>query len=138
MILSPACIKQRHSWCIPKGGKNREINWWMLDKHVYACVYICTGIYMLAHYTVKLRIVWIWENIHTLDLESNTQVIFHESKDWSVSKMSSAAEWCSFLTTDGVFESPSKPWKSEGVPRGLVFYLPRGISLLPPHRRLHC
>lgn len=93
---------------------------------------------MLAHYTVKLRIVWFWENIHTLDLESNTQVIFHESKDWSVSKMSSAAEWCSFLTTDGVFESPSKPWKSEGVPRGLVFYLPRGISLLPPHRRLHC
>lgn len=58
-----------------KRGKNKEINWWMLDKHVYACVCICTCIYMLAHYTVKLRIVWFWENIHTLDLESNTRHI---------------------------------------------------------------
>lgn len=55
----------------------------------------------------------------------------------SVSKMSSAAETCSFLTTDGVFESQRKPWKSAGVPSSLVFYLPWGVSFLPPHGRFH-
>lgn len=47
-------------------------------------------------------------------------IIYHAG----VSKMSSAAETCSFLTTDGVFESQRKPWKSAGVPSSLIFYLP--------------
>lgn len=58
------------------------------------------------------------------DMEKKKKLRQKSSFTTSVSKMSSAAETCSFLTTDGVFESQRKPWKSAGVPSSLIFYLP--------------